>query len=169
MNAVYIALGGNLSNPKVRFIQALNALVEMGVQVEAVSSLWRSPSWPPGQGHPDFLNAVAKVRTDLVPLELLSTLKALEKNAGRKPSKRNAPRPLDLDIIDYNGREITSKKLTLPHPRMQERAFVLFPFSEIDPDWVHPIGGSGIDSLIGALPTQDGLSTVPTERFWYPA
>ncbi len=151
---VYIALGANLSNPKRTFAKALAGLSDVA-DVVAVSGLWQSPSWPSGQGHPDYINAVAELETALNPLKLLAYIKRLEVKYGRIESERNAPRPLDLDILDYDSRVIDVETLVLPHPRMLTRTFVLFPLEQIAPNWRDPVSGEDISQYIAQLPLND--------------
>ena len=154
MKTVYIALGANLSNPKITFTNALKT-IEYQAEIVKVSGLWKSPSWPLGYGYPDYLNAVAKVRTRLTPLSLLEFLKSIEFQFGRKYTKPNAPRILDLDILDFNDQIFQSESLILPHPRMLERGFVLFPLEEIEPNWANPINGMSIQHYLSMLSLKD--------------
>jgi 2-amino-4-hydroxy-6-hydroxymethyldihydropteridine diphosphokinase len=134
----FVALGANLEDP-VR--QVRNAIAELRsieqTRVLAVSSLYRTA--PVGYAdQPDFINAVAKLRTSLSPHELLDALHAIENRHGRQRSVRNAPRTLDLDLLLFGVRVVREDDLTLPHPRMHERAFVLMPLAEIAPDAAVP-------------------------------
>lgn len=155
MSTAYIALGANLSNPKQSFIKALDAIAALGIPIENVSGLWKSPSWPPGLGHPDYLNAVAKISFAGKPMELLDILNQIETEFGRVRDERNAPRPMDLDIIDFDGIEMCHDRLTLPHPRMETRGFVLLPLQQVASDWIRPGTGDSIESLIAKLPLSD--------------
>lgn len=155
MTAIYIALGANLSSDKSSFVMALERLEACGVKVLDVSGLWRSPSWPPGQGHPDYLNAAAKVAFDGTPEELLECLQAVEAQFSRIRTVRNAPRPMDIDILDFDGMCVTSEWLTLPHPRMLSRGFVLFPLSQIAPEWIDPVSANHLWDIIARLPWAD--------------
>jgi 2-amino-4-hydroxy-6-hydroxymethyldihydropteridine diphosphokinase len=94
---------------------------------------------------------VAQVTTRLSPATLLDALHSIERRFGRKREKRNAPRTLDLDILDYDGR-VEGGPPVLPHPRMETRAFVLIPMAEIAPDWRHPISGQSVAKLVVQLP-----------------
>ena len=99
----------------------------------------------PVSDQPWFVNGVARVETTLDPTALLSLLRRLEQEFGRQRSVRNAARTLDLDIIDYDGKVENTPELTLPHPRMQDRAFVLLPLAEIAPGWRHPALGKAVE------------------------
>lgn len=134
----YIALGSNLAEPEIQLRRALAALNEVdGVVLRAVSSFYRTA--PVGYlAQPDFVNAVACVQTELAPLALLHVLHDIEAAAGRERHFRNAPRTLDLDIIDYGGQISDDETLHLPHPRAWERGFVMVPLAEIAPDFCLP-------------------------------
>ncbi|MEE9300605.1 MAG: 2-amino-4-hydroxy-6-hydroxymethyldihydropteridine diphosphokinase, partial [Alphaproteobacteria bacterium] len=104
-------------------------------------------------------NGVARLETPLAPEALLDRMLAIERRFGRRRGRLNAARVLDLDLLDYHGRIVARDEgaggtvLTLPHPRMHERAFVLVPLAEVAPGWRHPLTGQGLDELIDALPT----------------
>ena len=153
----FLALGANLASPAGSPCETLRAaLVELsrsGITIERVSQLYSSPAWP-DSSDPAFVNAVAKVQTILSPKHLLELLHATETAFGRTRSKRNAPRSLDLDILDFDSR-VERGPPHLPHPRLSTRAFVLVPLAEIAPRWKHPATGASISSLIRALPDHD--------------
>jgi 2-amino-4-hydroxy-6-hydroxymethyldihydropteridine diphosphokinase len=130
---VFIGIGANLNDPEAGVRRAMRALGQIpDTRLVASSSLYRTV--PVGYlDQPDFVNAVAELETLLQPSELLVQLLSIENDFGRKRSTKNAPRTLDLDMLLYGKREITSEGLTLPHPRMAERAFVLVPLAEIAP------------------------------------
>ncbi len=136
--AAYIGLGGNLDDPAARMARAFLAMDGLpGTQVVARSSLYRTA--PVGfLDQPDFLNAVVRLDTTLSALDLLDALLALELDAGRQRSFRNAPRTLDLDVLLYGEQQISTDRLVVPHPRMGTRGFVLLPLQEIAPDLVIP-------------------------------
>lgn len=139
MNQVraFVGLGANLGDPQRTVIDALEALSRLpATRRVAVSSLYRSA--PVDAGGPDFVNAVAELSTSLTPLELLDALQALEQASGRERPFRNAPRTLDLDLLLYGSQQLQSARLTLPHPRLHQRAFVLLPLLELDRDLQHP-------------------------------
>jgi 2-amino-4-hydroxy-6-hydroxymethyldihydropteridine diphosphokinase len=151
---ILIALGANLPSPAgppaATLKAALARLEQLGVKILSVSSLYETPAWPdPAQ--PVFVNAVAAVQTALQPVELLALLHGVETDFGRLRSVPNAPRTLDIDLLDHDG-AIMGSGVTLPHPRMTERGFVLAPLAEIAPDWRHPVTGQGAGELLAALP-----------------
>jgi 2-amino-4-hydroxy-6-hydroxymethyldihydropteridine diphosphokinase len=154
---ILIALGANLPGPAGLPADALRAalarLDEQGVKIQAVSSFYETPAWPdPGQ--PAYVNAVAAVQTTLQPVELLTLLHGVETALGRLRSAPNASRSLDIDLLDYQGRILT-EGVTLPHPRMKERSFVLVPLAQIAPDWSHPVTGERVAQLLAKLPDRD--------------
>lgn len=156
---IYIALGANLPNgentPQDTIAAALDALAAAGVTIVARSSDWSSPAWP-DPSDPPYVNAVAAVDTPLAPRPLLDLLHKVEAEFGRARGERNAPRTLDLDLIDHGGRiERDENGLEIPHPRATERAFVLLPLQEIAPDWHDPVSGRAIADLTDALPSAD--------------
>ena len=130
----YIGLGANLGDRDGQIRRGLEQLEEMHAAVVLeVSSLYESE--PVGwSGGPSYLNGVARVSTKLAARELLHKLEEVEILAGRSEGERNSPRPLDLDILLYDGTKIETRDLVIPHPRMKERAFVLWPLAEIAPD-----------------------------------
>ena len=145
----YVALGANLEDPIVQVRAGLAALATLpNTQLLAQSSLYRTA--PVGYAdQPDFINAVAAVDTELSPRELLDALLAIELNHGRVRQFANAPRTLDLDVLLYDDVEVNESGLTIPHPRMHERAFVLAPLSEIAPHCEIPGHGRVSDLLRG--------------------
>jgi 2-amino-4-hydroxy-6-hydroxymethyldihydropteridine diphosphokinase len=153
---IFIALGANLPSlagePAATLRAALGTLPQRNVAVEDVSPFYRSVAWPDPRD-PEFVNAVARIESDLSPEDLLAVLKDIERNFGRQSVERNSPRPLDLDLLDYNGR-IEGGPPILPHPSLHERAFVLIPLRDIAPAWRHPISGCAVDALIEALPRE---------------
>lgn len=131
----WIGLGANLGDARGALLGALVAMARWpDTRVVRVSSLYRSA--PVDAGGPDYLNAVAELATPWPAIDLLRALQAIEQAAGRERPYRNAPRTLDLDVLLYGDERIDTPELTVPHPRMQERAFVLRPLAEIAPDRV---------------------------------
>jgi 2-amino-4-hydroxy-6-hydroxymethyldihydropteridine diphosphokinase len=151
MTRAAVAFGGNLGRPRETFRDALAALAaEPGVTVLAASRLWRSEPWGL-RDQPAFLNAAVLLETWLAPAELLARLKAMERSAGRTPGLRWGPRPLDLDLLFHGDDVRTGTELTLPHPGLPERTFVLEPLAEIAPGWVHPVHGKRCAELLAEL------------------
>ena len=148
---IYIALGANLPSsvgaPEETLRRVLALLPSRGVVVEAVSPFYRSPAWP-NPADPPFVNVVARVRTKLTPADLMRVLLQIEAEFGRRRAQKNAPRTLDLDVIDYGGLVTDAAHLLLPHPAMHERAFVLRPLADLAPDWRHPVTGETVSELL---------------------
>lgn len=165
MTLSYIALGANLEGPHGTPERALklacDAMIDMGLIPLMRSSIWVTSPVPPDPDQPDYKNAVIAVETDLEPEILLKRLLLIEKAMGRVRSVRNAPRVIDLDVIAYGSRVVEQDALTLPHPRMEGRAFVLLPLQELDPEWVHPVSGQHIKDLVLALPEDQLASPLP--------
>ncbi len=137
----YIALGANLDSPASTLEAALEALAKAkGIELIKRSSLYRSP--PLDADGPDYINAVAEIKTDLEPLQLLHRLQAIENDFGRVRLYKNSPRTLDLDVLLYEGFNSDSAELTVPHPRMHLRSFVLMPLMEIAGDIQLAQGGT---------------------------
>jgi 2-amino-4-hydroxy-6-hydroxymethyldihydropteridine diphosphokinase len=144
----YIGLGSNLGDREQHLREAVAALGEHGVEVEAVSSLYETEPVGEITEQPDFLNAVARVRTDLEPEALLDVCKAIEIEAGRMfGGPRHGPRPIDLDLLLLGEVELDTERLRLPHRDLTERRFVLLPLLELDPDLALPRGRRLSDAL----------------------
>lgn len=137
--------------PHETLAAAVAALRDQGLTVTMESSVWLTAPVPVSD-QPWYHNQVVAVETDLSPYGLLELLQSIENEFGRVRTVRNAPRVLDLDLVAYDDQILDKPELIVPHPRMQERAFVLLPLREIAPDWVHPVSGVALERLIGALP-----------------
>ena len=148
MSLAYIGIGSNLQDPAAQVKSALTELTRMpGSSLLKSSSLYRTA--PVGfSDQPQFINAVASLETVLQPLELLGELQRIERQHGRQRSFKDAPRSLDLDLLLYGELVMTTPSLTVPHPRMHQRAFVLKPLLEIAPGLVIP----GIGPAAARLP-----------------
>jgi len=147
----YVGLGANLGDARATVLRAMQEIAGIdGVVLNRRSALYASA--PVDANGPDYVNAVVQVLTHLKASKLLEALQTIETQAGRTRPYRNAPRTLDLDILLYANAHITRSKLTVPHPRMWERAFVLVPLAEIAPDCVHAdqlhaVRGQSIEKL----------------------
>ena len=159
---IVIALGANLTSPvgppAATIAAALDALAQNGVEIEAVSAFFATPAWP-DPSDPPYVNAVARVGSAHRPAALMQILHKIESVYGRTRSAKNAPRTLDLDLIDYHGR-VEQGPPALPHPRMAQRAFVLIPLFDVAPDWRHPLTELSIAELIAALPEESRAAVV---------
>ena len=149
----FVALGSNLEDPQKQVLRALAELDSLPeTRVIAKSALYRTA--PLGyDNQPDFINAAAEVSTTLEPVALLRALLALETTHGRERPFPNAPRVLDLDLLLYDDLQLHDPELTLPHPRLHERGFVLFPLADIAAD-VHIPGQGKVCDLLRRLPDQ---------------
>jgi len=181
-----ISVGSNLSSTagdvQATVLVALELLAAEAVTITAQSRLFRTPAFPPGAG-PDFVNAALEVTTALSPEALLAVLHGVEKRLGRTRKTRWEARILDLDLLAYGAeilpdrgvydhwlnlspeaqRSAAPSELVLPHPRLQDRAFVLIPLMDIAPNWRHPCLGKTIAELATALPAPDVADIVPLQ------
>ena len=152
---VYLALGSNLGDRMSNLASAIKRLSQK-MTVKKVSSVYETdPVYYKEQ--PLYLNAVLSAVTKLNPFELLSFVKSIESDLGRQPSFRNAPRIIDIDILFYGDQVIETPELTIPHPRIAERAFVLVPLAEIAPELAHPVTHEKVEDVLAAV---DGLCGV---------
>ena len=188
MTECLIALGANLPSAaggSAATLRAALARLNEGaaVRVEAVSRLFRSPAVPAGAG-PDFVNAAAILRTALSPGALLAHLHGMEAALGRTRDRRWEPRVLDIDLLACGAMVLpdretlarwidlpeprrmaeTPETLILPHPRLQERAFVLVPLNDIAPGWVHPLLKKSVAEMLAALDPREVAAVVPLDR-----
>lgn len=153
---ILIGIGSNLASrdyasPRETAAAALAALPALGIEV-VVRSRWYLSEPIPASDQPWFVNAVTAAATALGPADLLDRLLALETRFGRVRGAPNAARTLDLDLLDYDGRHLEAECLTLPHPRLHQRRFVLAPLCDIAPDWKHPVLAETAATLLAALP-----------------
>ncbi len=155
MVTAYLGLGSNLGDRQRNLEKAIELLAQQ-VRIEQVSPFYETE--PVGYlAQPRFLNAVCQVNTSLSPEELLITVKEIEANLGRVTSFPNAPRPIDIDILLYDDQIINLPQLTIPHPRLEERAFVLVPLAELAPELVHPVSHHKVRELVKRV---EGLAGV---------
>lgn len=180
-HTMLIALGANLTSPVgpplATLRDAAERLKQRGAVIRALSSFYHTPAFPAGNG-PDYVNAAAKISADWSPVRCLEILHEIEAEMGRERTQRWGQRTLDLDLIAYGGlvhpdpqthqtwRELpleaqidrTPDQLVLPHPRLQDRAFVLVPLADVAPDWVHPVLGKSVRTLLDAVPEAEKLA-----------
>ena len=163
---VWLALGANLGDRVANLRGGLDALLAGGVALDAVSSVYDTPAWPPGEGEPRYANIAASGETALTAHELLRLAKRIEVAAGRDlDAPRNSARPLDVDILALEGELLSAPDLEIPHLRMHERAFVLMPLVEIAPDFVHPRLGRSASELLAGL-DRDGIAILEPVGWW---
>jgi 2-amino-4-hydroxy-6-hydroxymethyldihydropteridine diphosphokinase len=158
--SAFVALGTNVPFNGVSgaalLAQAASALEAAGLPILARSGVWQTEAWPHGSGQPDYFNAVVELDPHgLSPQLLYETLRAIETRFGRERRERWAARTLDLDLIALGDLAGTFGDVELPHPRMQERAFVLAPLVEIAPGWRHPLLAQTVPELAASLPPGD--------------
>ncbi len=186
-NLVLVALGGNVNgqmdSPIAQIDAAIHQIFQAGLGLERVSRMWNTPAFPAGSG-PDFVNAALACVTDLAPTRILERLHDIEEQAGRVRGARWAARVIDLDLLavgdlvlpdidhyrQWAGLPLaeqmkrTPDELILPHPRMQDRAFVLVPLMDIAPDWRHPVSGRTVTEMHAALCPEDIAQVVPVSH-----
>lgn len=173
-----IAMGANLPSATGTALETLEASLKLflleSLQIVRISKWFSTPAFPAGSG-PDFVNGAVLVKTTLAPEKVLSALHRIEASMGRTREYRWEPRLCDLDLIAYDdlvlpdtetfekwsALEIDSQQtetpgqLILPHPRLQDRSFVLVPLNDIAPDWRHPVTGFAVSEMLAALPSED--------------
>ena len=162
---ILIGIGGNLESaqfgpPRDTLTAALAALKEKRIRILARSGWYRTEPVPRSD-QPWFVNAVVSLATELGAKDLLNALQATERQFGRVRGELNAPRILDLDILDYQGEVMDTTSLVLPHPRLHERRFVLIPIAEIAPDWRHPILELTAAQLLARLSSEQQIEHIP--------
>ncbi len=160
VNLVYLALGSNLGDKKNNLNKSIDLIQKEGILIKKKSNFYSTKSWP-NENFPSFVNSIILIETRLNLNQLFLKIKKIEKKIGRTKSERNHPRACDIDIIDFNGdiihRKFGNHKLSIPHKRMHNRNFVLFPLYELNKDWVHPKLSKNIVFLISNLPSKQLL------------
>ena len=156
MTTVYLGLGSNVGVREDNLRQALKFLTGHGSSVQQQSPVYETD--PVGYAdQPPFLNCVCQVETDLSPEDILSTIKSIEDAVGRTPTFRNGPREIDIDILFYGDVVLEIEGLTIPHPRIAERAFVLVPLADIARDVAHPVTGQTVAMLLASVEGKEGV------------
>ena len=148
---IFLALGSNLEDRAANLQAARDALAPK-IRVVRESPLYITPPWGYAD-QPDFLNQVIEVETILHPIPLLHRLKEIEAEMGRETTFRNGPRLIDLDILFYGQEIVEGELLQIPHPRLQERAFVLIPLNDLAPDFIHPVLQESVSELLAKVNT----------------
>ena len=151
---IYINIGSNLNSSRGDRFYNLKKSIELIIgkkfKISKISSIYETPSYP-NEKKPKFLNIGTEVECNDTPRLLIKKFNKIEKKLQRTRGIKNQPRTCDIDLIDYNGKILNSKQLTIPHPKAHLRNFVLFPIKEISPTWIHPILNKRIDFLIKKL------------------
>jgi 2-amino-4-hydroxy-6-hydroxymethyldihydropteridine diphosphokinase len=156
---VFIGLGSNLGDRLANLRAAIKS-IQPEVQPIACSPVYETPPWG-YEPQPDFLNQVVQAETDLGPAALLAHLKATEAALGRKETFRYGPRTIDLDILFYEDLILDSPPLVIPHPALQERAFVLLPLADLAPDLQHPLTHRTVRQMLSSLETAGIFQVTP--------
>ncbi len=155
---IYLSLGSNIGNRKKNLEKAKFLLNFNGIKIIKASSYYETDSWP-NKNFPKYLNIVIKGTTSLKPKTLFSVIKYIEKQLGRKKTKKNHPRTCDIDILDYDNKVISinidNERVIIPHPRLHKRNFVLFPLFEISKNWLHPNNKLKIGRLLSSINNKD--------------
>ena len=154
VNVAFLGIGSNLGNKKRNIEKAKFLLSQNSIKITKSSNIYESYSWP-NKNHPKFYNIVVKIITKLNPINLLLIIKDIEKKLGRKKTLINRPRICDIDIIDYDQKNLNinnnNQQLIIPHPKLHERNFVLLPLYEISKNWFHPKKNKKIFDLLRDL------------------
>jgi 2-amino-4-hydroxy-6-hydroxymethyldihydropteridine diphosphokinase len=153
MKVVYLSLGSNLGDRQENLARALRLIGESGIRILRPSAVYETE--PQGfRDQPRFLNQVIEAQTPLFPRQLLSRVKKIEREMGRKPAPRNTARIIDIDILLYGQAAVKTEDLEIPHPRMEERRFVLEPLAELVPDLRHPVTRRSVRDMLAAVRDQ---------------
>lgn len=154
MANIYFSIGTNIGDREENIRQTLIALQEM-FKLDALSTLYETAPWGPIQDQPSFLNLCAAARSDMTPLDVLHSCKRIEEEIGRVEGLRWGPRLIDIDLLFYDGLVLDEDRLTLPHPQIEKRGFVLIPLADIAPQLVHPVHQKSITALLELIDVSD--------------
>lgn len=157
---VYLSLGSNLGDREKYLREAIFRLRELGV-IKQVSAFYETQPVEVQTEQPWFLNCAVAMETELVPLEFLKRMLAVEQSMGRIRTEPKGPRTIDIDIVFFSNDVLDTPELTIPHPAMHERRFVLEPLAEIEPALVHPVLKRTVQELLDSLPADSGLVNKP--------
>ena len=147
MNTVYLLLGSNIGNSKTSLAKAITQIEKQIGTITRLSNLYTTAAWGNAR-QPDFLNRVIIVKTALSALQTMQTILVIEEEMGRIRTVKNAPRIIDIDILFFNKEIIELEQLSIPHPQIQNRRFVLVPLNQLSPNLMHPVLKSSVHQLL---------------------
>ena len=166
MADVFLGLGSNEGDREENILQALMLLsADSRIIITAVSSLYESKALGESE-QPDFINGVARIRTDYPPEDLLAVVKSIEKMMGRSMHSHMQPRPIDIDLLLYDNLDVDSLELRIPHSRLCKRRFVLEPLLEIDENVVHPLSGKPLIDSLEDVKAQQMIKFKDSSEVW---
>ena len=146
MNKVYLLLGSNQQGPKKQLVLAQRSITQKIGRIQRKSAIYQTAAWG-NTDQPDFLNQVVILQTKFTASQTMQTILQIEEKMGRQRTVKNAPRIIDIDILFFNKEIIDDKELTVPHPQLQKRRFVLVPLNELSPNFKHPVLKKNVHQL----------------------